>query len=226
MKKGKWRTIASNHVPRPSTCHKQEGIGIWNSIFHHFHIHIHLCLLTNNNLLTPEGIKYHLDIQLQTSLTIFIQKLIPRPPVWRTTTFSTPITNPQKAATDCCHCINLIPIVLGVFNSWLGLMGWLLGYLQCHSDKVAWLLHSKRTPLSSTIHLPFEWLNRRVNNSNHKSRRRQEIITPFVSIKKLPFSRCKIFPALVKMTSGKTDTWRAETKSTSTTASMATHCLK
>lgn len=144
-------------------------------------IHIHLaCLQISNNILTHEEIKYHLDKQLQTCLTIFIQKLIPRPPVWRTTTLSTPITNPQKVATDCCHCINLIPIVLRVFNSWLGLMGWLLGYLQCHSDKVAWLLHSKRTPLSLTTHLPFDWLNRRVNNSNHESRRRQDIITPFV----------------------------------------------
>ena len=51
------------------------------------------------------------------------------------------------------------------------------------------------------------------------------MITPFVSIKKLPFSRCKIFPDFVKMTSGKTETWRAETKSTSTTASMDGYTL-
>lgn len=39
----------------------------------------------------------------------------------------------------------------------------------------------------------------------------------------LPFSRYSIFPAFVKMISGKTDTCRAETKSVSTTASTATH---
>lgn len=38
-----------------------------------------------------------------------------------------------------------------------------------------------------------------------------------------PFSRYKIFPALVKMSSGKTETFKADTKSSSTTASIATH---
>lgn len=45
-------------------------------------------------------------------------------------------------------------------------------------------------------------------------------------IKELPFSRYKILPALVKITSGKMETFRAETKSVSTTASIATHCDK
>ncbi|CAL5375813.1 unnamed protein product [Camellia sinensis] len=44
-------------------------------------------------------------------------------------------------------------------------------------------------------------------------------------LENLPFSQYKIFPALVKKSSGKMDTCRAKTKSSSTTASIATHCL-
>lgn len=49
------------------------------------------------------------------------------------------------------------------------------------------------------------------NHNNHLPQRHQ------------PLSRCSIFPAFVKIISGKMDTWRASASSSSTTASTATH---